>query len=219
MRFNNGSTGPRAEVHALPYPADPHALVAGLSRRQPGAAAAFHQRYVSRISGMLYRLLGPDPELNDVLQDCFVRVLGSIDQLRDPGALDSWVLGVAVMTARIHLQKRRRRSWLRFGPDDQLPEPLFEDAEPSTREALRATHRVLEQLSVEERLVFVLRHSEQLTVADVAVRLGFSVSTVKRRLARAEQRFSLLARKEPALDSWLTSSGFGREDAGEGGSS
>ncbi|HMA94743.1 MAG TPA: sigma-70 family RNA polymerase sigma factor [Polyangiaceae bacterium] len=209
-KFTDGAAGLGAEVHALPYPADPQTLVAGLCRRHPGAAAAFHQRYVSRISGMLYRLLGPDPELSDVLQDCFVRVLSSIEQLRDPGALDSWVLGVAVLTAKIHLQRRRRRSWLRFGTTEQVPEPVFEGAEPSTREALQATHRVLERLSVDERLVFVLRHSEHMTVADMSSRLGTSVSTVKRRLLRAEQRFSALARKEPALETWLEQSSFER---------
>jgi RNA polymerase sigma-70 factor (ECF subfamily) len=156
------------------------------------------------MSGMLYRLLGPDPELSDVLHDCFVRALGSIAQLREPAALDSWVMGVTVLTARTHLQRRMRRSWLRLSRTDELPEPAFEDTEPSLREALKVTYRILDRLSIEERLVFVLRHNEQMTVAALAEQLELSVSTAKRRLGRAEQRFLVMARKEPALSAWLT---------------
>jgi RNA polymerase sigma-70 factor (ECF subfamily) len=155
------------------------------------------------MSGMLYRLLGPDPELGDVLQDCFVRALSSIEQLRDPEALDSWIMGVTVMTAKSHLQRRVRRSWLRLSRHDELPEPAFEDTEPSLREALKVTYQILARLAVDERLVFILRHNEQMTVAAIAEHLTLSTSTVKRRLARAEQRFVALARPEAALASWL----------------
>jgi RNA polymerase sigma-70 factor (ECF subfamily) len=192
-------------------------MVAGLCRRHPGAAAAFHQRYVKRISGMLYRILGPDPELADVLQDCFVRVLGSIEQLREPSALDGWVMGVTVLTAKTHLQRRVRRSWLRLWPNDDPPEASCEDVEPSTREALRVTYRVLDRLSVDERLVFVLRHNEQLTVAQIGEQLSMSASTVKRRLARAEQRFLSLAQKEPALSGWLENRELTDEPSRSGG--
>lgn len=203
LRTNHTPPVPVAEIHVLPYPNDPGAMVAGLCRRHPGAAAAFHQRYVKRISGMLYRILGPDPELADVLQDCFVRVLGSIEQLREPAALDSWVMSVTVLTAKTHLQRRVRRSWLRLWHNEEPPEVPYEDVEPCTREALRVTYRVLDRLSVEERLVFVLRHNEQLTVAQIGEQLTMSASTVKRKLARAEQRFVALAQKEPALSGWL----------------
>jgi RNA polymerase sigma-70 factor (ECF subfamily) len=155
------------------------------------------------MSGMLYRILGPDPELNDILQDCFVRALSSIDQVREPEALDSWVMGVTVMTAKTHLQRRVRRSWLRLSRNEELPEPVFEDTEPALREALRVTYKILASLGVDERLVFVLRHNEQMTIAAIATHLSLSTSTVKRRLARAEQRFLAMARKEPALASWV----------------
>jgi RNA polymerase sigma-70 factor (ECF subfamily) len=155
------------------------------------------------MSGMLYRILGPDPELSDILQDCFVRALSSIDQVRDPSALDSWVMGVTVMTAKTHLQRRVRRSWLKLSRSEELPEPVFEDTEPALREALRVTYRILAQLGVDERLIFVLRHNEQMTIAAIASHLSLSMSTVKRRLTRAEQRFLAMARKEPALKSWL----------------
>jgi RNA polymerase sigma-70 factor (ECF subfamily) len=157
------------------------------------------------MSGMLYRLLGPDPELSDVLHDCFVRALGAIEQLREPEALDSWIIGVTVMTAKTHLQRRVRRSWLRLWPTDEPPELEFNDVEPEMREALQATYRILSNLSVEDRIVFVLRHTEQLTVAAIAEQLALSASTVKRRLARAEARFMSLSQREPAVESWIES--------------
>jgi RNA polymerase sigma-70 factor (ECF subfamily) len=153
---------------------------------------------------MLYRILGPDPELSDVLHDCFVRILGAIENVREPSAFDSWVMGVTILTAKTHLQRKARRAWLRLWPTEEPPEVVTEDVSPATREALRATYRILSQLSVEDRIVFVLRHNEQMTVADIATQLELSVSTVKRRLAHAESRFELLSRREPALEGWLS---------------
>ena len=193
----------RGGVFPLPFQGDNAALVTGVLRGHPGASEEFHRRFVRRIHGLLYRLLGPDPEIEDVLHDCFVRALEALPKLSDPQALDAWVMGVTVRTARTRLQRKARRWWLRLVPDESMPEPAAPSEDPEVREALSALYRVLDGLPVDERMALVLRNAEKMTVAEAAQAVGTSQSTLKRRLQRAEKAFAERAPREPALLGWL----------------
>ncbi len=192
-----------AAVRALPFQGDRATLVAAVLNGHPGAAAALHERYARRMHGLLYRILGPDTELEDALHEAFVRALESLHQLRDPGALDSWMMGVAVRTGRSVLQRRSRKSWLRVMADEDLPEPVAATPDPSSREALSALYRLLGQLPVDDRMALVLRFASGMTLTETAQACGVSLATIKRRLGRAEKNFQKMAEAEPALQGWL----------------
>lgn len=191
-------------VHSLPFRGDDRALVDGVLSGQSWATAAFHDRFARKVHGLLWRILGPDSELQDTLHDVFVRVFESLQNLRDPGALESWVMGVAVRTAQTRLQSRSRRWWLRFMPGEDLPDPPAPPTDPSRDEALRATYRVLDQLPVDERMALVLRFAAEMTIAEAAEASEVSVSTLKRRLEKAERNFLARAQQEPSLGAWLS---------------
>src|SRR5512135_1032195 len=87
-------------VRALPFRGDDAALVKALLGGHPAAAVAFHERFAGKVHALLYRMLGADQELEDTVHDVFVRALEALPNLRDPAALDSWVMGVTVRTAR-----------------------------------------------------------------------------------------------------------------------
>jgi RNA polymerase sigma-70 factor (ECF subfamily) len=152
---------------------------------------------------LLYRLLGPDPEFEDVVHDTFVRALEALPKLQDPEALDAWVIGVAVRTARTRLQRKARRWWLRVVPAESMPESTTPGHNPEVSEAIGALYRVLNTMPVEQRVALVLRCAAKMTIAEAAHATQVSQSTLKRRLQKAEKAFTERAEREPALDSWL----------------
>ena len=192
-----------AAVRALPFQGDQAALVSAVLKGHPGAAAALHDRYARRMHGLLYRILGPDAELEDTLHEAFVRALESLHNLRDPTALDSWMMGVAVRTARTLLQRRSRRSWLKVMPSEELPEPAASLPDPTELEALRSLYKVLDRLGVDDRMALVLRFATGMTLTETAQACGVSLATIKRRLSRAEKALLRWAETEPALAGWL----------------
>jgi RNA polymerase sigma-70 factor (ECF subfamily) len=149
------------------------------------------------------RLLGPDPELNDLLQDVFVAALASIRKLDNPKALRAWLARIAVHHVRHCLRRRKRWSFVRFLSPDDVAAARAPQPDPEASEALRATYRVLAALPADERIAFALRFVEGMDLAEIAAACGVSLATTKRRIARAEGRFSELARAEPALVEWL----------------
>jgi RNA polymerase sigma-70 factor, ECF subfamily len=200
-------TGPRAPRAAagpgnVAFTSDA-ALVEGLRAEQPAAIAVFYDRYAAHVNRLLGRVLGVDGELADVHHDVFVRALGSLRTLRDPGALGAWITSVTLFTARTAIQRRARRRWLSFLAPEALPEVEAPPVSGEHGEALRATYAVLDRLPTEERIAFVLRFLEGMEHAEIASATEVSVATIKRRLTRAEERFTRAARKHPALREWL----------------
>ena len=70
-------------------------------------------------------------------------------------------------------------------------------------QALHATYRLLSTLQPDEQIAFALRFIDGMELTEVAAACDVSLATIKRRLARAEARFSELARSEPALVEWI----------------
>jgi RNA polymerase sigma-70 factor, ECF subfamily len=129
--------------------------------------------------------------------------LQSIGTLRDPTVLKSWLTSVAVLTAKTWIQRRQRRKWLHFLPTEELPEREAPQVSGEVREAFRATYLALAELPADERLAFSLRFIDGMDITDVAASCRVSLSTIKRRLAKAEQLFRKAARKHPVLMDWL----------------
>jgi RNA polymerase sigma-70 factor (ECF subfamily) len=190
-------------ITPLTFTGDDDALIQALRAGHPGAAALFYDQHAPGVLRALQSVLGADPEIPDLLQDVFIRAIDRIGELEDLGRVRSWLTTIAIFTARAHIRRRTRRKWLGlFSPDRTSPrhqEPPSSDA----RQALRETYAILDQLSADERIAFVLRIVEGMTLPDAAEACRTSLATFKRRLSRAEKQFLEAARQRPALEQWL----------------
>lgn len=192
-----------AILHLFPTGGSEQQLVDALRNGHPAATVHLYSRFAEQVRRLLFRILGPDSELEDTLHDTFIRALESIDNLREAGSLRPWLLGVAIHTARIRIQSRQRRRWLTFFAPEDVPEQVSA-ASPALEasEALRAVSKVLDRLPPDERIAGVLRLAEGMTMPEAALACGVSLSTFKRRFARGERTFRELVNREAALRSW-----------------
>jgi RNA polymerase sigma-70 factor, ECF subfamily len=180
-------------------PLDDIALVEALRRGDPSARTALVERFESHVERMVTGALGLDPDLQDIIQEVFLRVLERVHQLKDPAALSSWITSLAVFTARGHIRRRRRWRWIRFAAPQDLPEVAAGGLSPESMATMRALYRVLDSLSPGERLAFTLRFMSELELTEVATACGVSLATVKRRLARAAAHIRQAAAGDPLL--------------------
>jgi RNA polymerase sigma-70 factor, ECF subfamily len=191
---------PPSNVVAL-HPAT--SLLAGLRRREPAAAAELFDRNVAQVERAALGVLGPDPEVEDLVQDAFVAALRGIDGFRgDERALGAWVRGIATRLALKRLRWRRTRRWLGWPGSDALPElPGLTDT--GTQAALRRAYTLLARLPALERAAFGMRFIQGMQLEEVADALGVSLSTAKRHLKRARARLGRLAARDALLCDWL----------------
>lgn len=193
----------------MPVARDDAAIVRGLRAGDAWARAALFDRHAPAISRTLRRLLGPDTEgeHEDLLHDVFVQALGSVRGLRDESALRPWLLTIAARTAYRSIRSKQAKRWLRFWEPNALPEVAVAGVEPHLTEACRRTYAVLDRMPARERVPFLLRHVEKLELRDVAQSCNVSLATIKRRLARARERFATLAAHDSVLCDWVKEGG------------
>jgi RNA polymerase sigma-70 factor, ECF subfamily len=201
--------GPPRSDHEQIQDGDDYALIAGIRRGEAASASALYNRYHALVERTLLRVLGVDSELQDAVQETFIRALGSFRLLRDPQALPSWMIRVAVCTASDLIRRRRRTRLMHlFAEPAEVVDAsaaMIRHAESDleSRRALVAAQAVLNDLPLAERIAFALRRLEGMELKDVAKACGCSLATIKRRLLRAETRFLARAQKQPELKNWL----------------
>lgn len=164
-------------------PVDDLDLVERLRRRDAGAYRMLYNRHARYLAGVVFRLLGGDHELEDVVQESFVDAVEGIRHLEHAGRLRPWLVTIAVRKVNRVLLARRRRKKLATGFALVAPKSHYPTQELSADELRRA----LDVLAPELRIPWVLGRVEQLELAEVARACSVSVATAKRRIAAAEQ--------------------------------
>ena len=190
-------------VTPLTFVGTDDALIQALRAGHPGAAAAFYDQQASHVHRALQSVLGADADVPDLLQEVFIRAIDRITELEDFSRVRSWLTTIAIFTARAHIRRAARRSWLGLFSPDRTSAHHQEPPSPDARAALRETYLILGKLPPDDRIAFVLRFIEAMTLPDGAAACRVSLATFKRRLSRAEKRFLEVARTRPALEQWL----------------
>lgn len=137
-----------------------------------------HRRFVE---ATVRAVLGGDPEADDVVQDTWMRALEGGPAR--PRAVRSWLGRVARNLAldRWRRRARRRRRENAVARCEAMPSV---HAIAEREEARRALIDALLALDEPYRAVVLLRYYEDLSLADVALRLDLPTETVKTRLRR-----------------------------------
>ncbi len=166
-----------------------------LSRARAGdrrALREFYDGHQSQVRGHLYRLLGPDSELDDLVQTIFARAFAALATFKAGSTITTWLYRITTNTTHNLLRQRFRRNrvkaafgwWLSGGA---------EHLQSSHADVRDEAIRLLQHLAPDLREVFVFYHYEGLTLQEIAQILDKPLSTIGDRLTRARKRLHELA--------------------------
>ena len=131
-----------------------------------------------RLAALILR--DPD-EAEDATHDAFVQAFRNRRSLRDLNRFEAWFGRIVVNVCRDRLRRRRRQAILDLSPE--LRDDRADVAEPvAERMALESAFI---RLSPDHRIVIILRYYLDLTVDQIADRVGVPSGTVKSRLHHA----------------------------------
>ncbi len=168
-----------------------------LGRGSTEAAAALYDEFGDMVNRLVWRLLGADPEHDDMVNQVFLNVFASIGSVTNPMVLGSWIASVTVNTVRKEIRSRKYRRILRLLPEQ--PEQPDERLAPDRQLFIRRFYALVERMKTDDRIMFILRFVEGRTVLEIAALTGASPATVKRRIAKARSFFMKKARTDPVL--------------------
>jgi RNA polymerase sigma-70 factor (ECF subfamily) len=193
----------RSATTSLSREKPPEAESQLISRAQAGdmkAAEALFRRYHSPIHQLVYRMLRGAPEVEDMVQEVFLKTFRAIAGFKGHSSFKTWIYQIATNTCLNHLAKAERRyphdsldaatseeSDMTLG--DKLASPTASPEEAAqASEVYRRVEEAVGKLSPEFRSVLVLRDIQDLSYEEVAATLDINLGTVKSRLARARKQ-------------------------------
>ena len=179
------------------------ALMTAMLQGSQRAAAAIWQRYSPLVRQALARTLGPDQEIEDVLQDVFIAFVNSAAKLEQVGSLRPYLVSIAYRTAAMEIRRRKVRRWVTLTPNGEVPEALSREGVPDEIRALRALYQILDTLSARDRLIFIARHIDGMQIDEAAEALQVSKATVWRTGKATLKQVMARAQLNPALATYV----------------
>ncbi|MBN1656636.1 MAG: RNA polymerase sigma factor [Deltaproteobacteria bacterium] len=191
--------------------ADDTAFVESFRAGDRSAKAELYRRYAPDIERVLYRVLGWDAEILELMQEVFLRAIAGARGFRGGyPELKPWLTRIAVFTARGWIRKRRLRKWLQHKPPEEIPDVPAVLASAEEVETLKRVYAVIKKMPVKERIPFTLRYMDEMDLVEVADACDVSLATIKRRLQKGRQRFISYAKRDPYLNECLSQSDLRR---------
>jgi RNA polymerase sigma-70 factor (ECF subfamily) len=165
-----------------------------VARLREGDRSAVEQAYLAHhaaIRGFARRLVGDASAAEDIVHEAFVALPRAIRRFRGEGSLRAFLIGVAANHSRRHVRSamRRRRATERLAAHEEL-QPRTVDATDQliTKQLAGRLWAALDDLPIDQRVVFVLCEAEQRTSVEVAEIVGAPEGTVRTRLFHAKRK-------------------------------
>lgn len=144
--------------------------------------------YRPRLLGLAYRMLGSRSDAEDVVQDAYLRFIGT-ENVRNP---EAFLVTVVTRLCLDRLKSARAQREIYVGP--WLPEPVFDTDGLSTEVATEladdlsfALLLALDRLSPQERAAFLLHDVFDISFSEIAAMIGRSEPACRQLAARARR--------------------------------
>jgi RNA polymerase sigma-70 factor (ECF subfamily) len=171
----------------------------------------FHA-HKDRVHVVLYRVMGSNRHVDDLVQDAFLEIFRSLASFRGESSLATYVDRITTRVAYRHLERRGERPMHL----EAVPELVADESSPerraAARDAARRLYAILDRLEPKYRIAYALHEIDGRDVREVAAMTEVSTVAAKNRIVRARRRVEESARRDPVLAAFL---GLGRGEGGE----
>lgn len=182
-----------------------------IDRTLAGDGAAFGvlvERFQRKIFRVAYAIVRDESEADTITQDVFVQAYTNLGRFEGRAGLETWLTRIAINRSRDSLRRRKfvslfvlrddgdPESEVMIEPVDERPDPERQLMAGQLRIAIQRAEKLL---SSQQKVIFRLRHYENLSLEEIADHLGLRAGTVRAHLFRAIHKI----RKE--LAGWRTS--------------
>ncbi len=173
-------------------------LIAAVLAGQTGDFAELTTRYRDNVERLCQRFFADREMIRDLAQESFIRAFAGLSSYRAEMPFIGWLRAIVANVCYDELRRRQRRPedlvadfsapehvWLQL-VNEAGPEEIVDAAE-QRQEAHDLAHRLLESLRPEDRMVMILKESEERSITEIAEMMGWSEAKVKIRAFRARR--------------------------------
>jgi RNA polymerase sigma-70 factor (ECF subfamily) len=179
-----------------------------IERCLSGDAASQRELYFRerrRLRARLSHLLGPTPEVDDLVQDVLFAVFRGLDRFRGEASLAAWIDAVAIRASYLHIRRQLGQRTLCAMFEDATSSAPGPEQVAMAREDVGRLQRILRKISADHSLTFTLHVIEGRPLSEVARSTEVTLAAAKARLVRARRQLERYAKRDALLAHYLTS--------------
>ena len=171
-------------------------LVRRVQSGDPHAFDLLFLRHRHKIHGLVRRFVRREGEIDDVVQDTFIKAYRALPRFRLDSAFYTWLYRIAINTAKNYVTAEKRRlnilqsdaDGMELAEETGSPSELAEpEREHLASEIEAAVHRALDALPDDLRDAVTFREFDGLSYEQIAVIMDCPVGTVRSRIFRARE--------------------------------
>ena len=151
----------------------------------------------------LFRILGSNREIEDLLQDAFIEIFRALHSFRGDSTLGRWCQTIAIRVAYLAISRRRPPAVELALVEETVANETDVRRHVQVREATRRLYAALDRIEAKQRIAFALAAIDGKSLAEVAELTHSSVFAVKTRVWRARRELMRRAGKDAALSAYL----------------
>lgn len=184
--------------------ADDADLAERCARGDRTAQRALFQQTRAAVHRTLFRVLGSNQEIEDLLQETYLAVFRSIGSYGGRSSLLTWCCSIAAHTAISFLRRRRATPVATIDGPSLAPGA---DRVLRARVAVTRLYAALDRIDPVQRTAFALAVVDGRPLAEVAVLTDASLSAVKTQVWRARKALDKRAANDPVLSEYIAELG------------
>jgi RNA polymerase sigma-70 factor, ECF subfamily len=174
-----------------------------------GAQRELFQTQRGSVHHALFRVLGSNRDLEDLIQDAFLEIFRALPSFRGESTLSRWCQTIAMRVAYLAISRRRPQPVDLALVEEIVADDVDTQRQAMMREATRRLYAALDRLEAKQRLAFALAAIDGRSLAEVAELTESTVIAVKTRVWRARRELMKRASKDAVLSSYLDELGGG----------
>jgi RNA polymerase sigma-70 factor (ECF subfamily) len=172
------------------------------SGERPAQRALFLEQRAN-VHRALFRILGSNRELEDLLQDAFFEIFRALPSFRGDSTLGRWCQTIAVRVAYLTISRRRAPAVDLALVEEVVANDVDLQRHVLVREATRRLYAALDRIEAKQRIAFALAVIDGKPLVEVAELTDTSVFAVKTRVWRARRELMKRASKDAVLSAYL----------------
>lgn len=167
-----------------------------------GALAEAYEAHFDFVWRSLRRLGVPAAQLEDAVHDVFLIAHRRLGEFEGRSSLKTWLFAIALRVAHNVRRSLARHPIVESEGEVATDASFAPDVQAERSRAMELGVRLLNELDVDKRAVFILAELEQLPASEIGAALGIPLFTVYSRLRAARRAFDAALAREQARGAW-----------------
>lgn len=152
------------------------------------------ERYLGTVYNLAWRLLGRKEEAEDITQEVFLKVIKNLHTFKKDKNFKVWIISITRNTVIDYFRKKKHINFSSLDSNEEdrdsfeagiVDEALDEYTVLENKENLQKLEQALEFLTNNEKMIISLKHTEEMTFAEISEVMNEPLNTVKSRYTRA----------------------------------